>query len=181
MKTRPRRRKNARPTTLGDLLAATAPGRAAKTTLITRTLWQTVAGVAFAKRTKPDRLERGTLHVLCASSGWAQELALHAPLILERLQARGIEVERIRFRVTEVEPPDHPGAHAPTAAELARARAVEADPKLVARLAVIESDALRDTLARTARAVARRAAEVEAHARAAQDRKPSVPGRKPGR
>jgi hypothetical protein len=173
----PRRRTDAPPVPLSKLLQATPVGRAASSVLISRTLWEEVTGVAFGRRTKPDRLERGTLYVLCASSGWAQELALHAPLIIERLKARGLEVEKIRFRVDEVAAPERAGARSPSKAELARARGVEASKNALAPVARIEAPALRETLAETARAVARRAAEVDAHERAARDRKPRIPGK----
>jgi hypothetical protein len=173
----PRRRSDEQPVPLSKLLGATPVGRAASSVLISRTLWEEVAGVAFARRTKPDRLERGTLYVQCASSGWAQELALHSPLIVERLKERGLEVERVRFRVVDVDAPERGGVRAPSHDELTQARSKEASEEALASVARVRGSELRETLGKTARAVARRAAEVDAHERAARDRRPRIPGK----
>lgn len=175
---RTRRGRDVKPTAIGDLLKATPIGRAASSVLVSRALWEEVAGVGFARRTKPDRLERGTLYILCASSGWAQELTLHSTVIVQRLKERGLEVERIRFKVAEVEAPERGGVLAPSREELARARTAEPEPESLAPLENVVVPALRRTLVDTARAVRRRAAEVDAHERAARDRKPRVPGKR---
>ncbi len=117
-----RRRRQEAPTALAELLKQTAPGKAAANVVLSRATWLEIAGVAFAKRTRPDRVERGTLHVVVVSPGWAQELTLHAPVLLERLRAKGVEVERMRFRVGDVEPPDRGGIHAPARTHRRRPR-----------------------------------------------------------
>jgi len=165
------------PTRIGDLVAKTAPGRAAVNVVVSRAVWEEVAGVGFARRTRPERVVRGTLYVVVASSGWAQELALHEPTLLERLKSRGVEVERLRFRVGEVELPDRGGVYAPAKEELVRARTLEAPEEAKASLARIADPALREALEKAARAAARRKAEVEATERAAKDKKPRIPGR----
>lgn len=171
-----RKRSNDAPTSIGNLLARTAPGRAAQTVVLSRGLWEEVAGVGFARRTRPDRIDRGTLHVIVASSGWAQELTLHAPTILERLKARGIDVERMRFKVGDVEAPEHGGVLVPGKDELERARNASPSREAIAPLSKVAGPALRDAIEGAARAAARRDAETRAVARAAAQKKPRVPG-----
>jgi hypothetical protein len=166
------------PTALGELLKDTAPGKAAANVVLSRATWLEVAGVAFAKRTRPDRVERGTLHVVVVSPGWAQELTLHAPVLLERLRAKGVEVERLRFRVGDVEPPERGGVHAPAKEEIARARSADAPPEAKAPLARVGGPELRAAIERTAVTIARRDLEADAIERAARQRKPRIPGKK---
>jgi hypothetical protein len=173
-----RRRAQQTPTTIGELLKQTAPGKAAANVVLSRATWLEVAGVAFAKRTRPDRVERGTLHVIVISPGWAQELTLHAPVLLERLRAKGVEVERLRFRVGDVEPPERGGVHAPAKEEIARARNADAPPEAKAPLARVEGPELRAAIAKTAVTIARRDLEADAIDRASRRRKPHVPGKK---
>jgi hypothetical protein len=79
--------------------------------------------------------------------------------------------------VVDVDTPERGGRSAPSRDELDRARTREADARALGAVAAVEAPALRETLAKTARAVARHAAEVEAHERAARDRKPRIPGK----
>ncbi|MBL8719691.1 MAG: DUF721 domain-containing protein [Myxococcales bacterium] len=172
-----KRRRNSAPTTLGALLSATPAGKAATEVLVTRALWEQVAGVAFARRTMPDRLSRGTLYVVVSSSGWAQELAIAERTLVERLRARGVEVQHLRARVGEVPEMDRGGILAPSRPELARARTVEAPAPLVAAVHRVADPELRETLDRVARALARKEAEVEVRTRAEQQKpKPRIPG-----
>jgi hypothetical protein len=173
-----RRRRQETPTALADLLKQTAPGKAAANVVLSRATWLEIAGVAFAKRTRPDRVERGTLHVIVVSPGWAQELTLHAPVLLERLRAKGVEVERMRFRVGDVEPPDRGGIHAPAREEIERARTADAPPQAKAPLTRVEGPELRAAMERTAVVIARRDLEADARERAARQKKPRLPGKK---
>ncbi len=171
-----RRKSQERPTSLAALLRDTAPGRAAAGTTLTRQLWLEVAGVAFAKRTRPAKMERGTLLVLVTSAGWAQELSLHGPVLLERLRARGVEVEKMRFKVGPVEPPERGGVHAPSADELDRARRTEPTAATLEKVESLPEGGLRAALEKTARVVARRNAEQDVTHKAAAQKKPRLPG-----
>ncbi|NUO49923.1 MAG: DUF721 domain-containing protein [Polyangiaceae bacterium] len=110
--------------------------------------WETAVGSRIAARTRPERLEQGTLHVVTASAAWSQELSLLVDPIRERLGVLGIQVENLRFRVGKIDmtsrialrrpvkdaPPD-----APLSEPLARA------------LASVEDDELRRSIARAAK------------------------------
>lgn len=66
-----------------------------------RVLWAQVAPTAAAHST-PERLSRaGVLTVICADSGWAQELSAHAVEIHARIvhQAPELAVQKVRFAV----------------------------------------------------------------------------------
>jgi predicted nucleic acid-binding Zn ribbon protein len=80
---------------LAPLQAALAPA-----TLLAEAqrVWPDAAGPAVAREAAPTAERDGVLTVVCASSVWAQELDLMAPLVLERLNAllTGGEVRRLR-------------------------------------------------------------------------------------
>jgi hypothetical protein len=80
--------------------------------------WRRAVGVRLAQKTLPERLDEGVLTVRVPSSTWAQELSLLSHVVLERLQAAGHGVQRMRFRVhASTTLPDRPAA-APARAEL---------------------------------------------------------------
>jgi hypothetical protein len=178
----PKRRKRSRsePTRLGDLVQQTAPGKAAASVVVSRQVWEAVAGVGFARRTHPTRFDRGTLWVDVASSGWAQELALAERVILQRLEARGVVVQRLRCVVREVARPDRGGIYAPPRAAVQAARELELTPEVAQAIAKVKDPDLRDIIAKTARAAARRQAEVDLKREAAQVERaiPQIPGSK---
>lgn len=60
-------------------------------------------GTRIATRTRPEKLERGTLWVLTASAAWSQELSLLVDPIKERLAELGIEIKELRFRVGKID------------------------------------------------------------------------------
>lgn len=165
---------------MGDLVRETAPGRAAASIVVSRQVWEAVAGVGFARRTHPTRFDRGTLWVEVASSGWAQELALAEKVILERLRARGVQIERIRCVVREVARPERGGVYAPPVTAVQAAREMELPADVAAAVARVRDLELRDIIAKTARAAARRQAEVELRREAASVEKavPRVPGKR---
>ncbi|MFI5300628.1 MAG: DUF721 domain-containing protein, partial [Polyangiales bacterium] len=155
-----RRRQATQPTSIGDLLAKTAIGLAAARIEVSHALWEDVAGQAFARRTKPERFAKGTLTVRVATSAWAQELALHAPLIVERLRARGVDIDRLRFQVGAVEPPDRSRPDPIPAAVLAPARLAEPPTDFVEGvLREITDPELAEAIVATARVVVRRVTE----------------------
>lgn len=146
---------------------------------VPRKTWEEVAGVAFARRTLPERLDRGTLWVVVASPAWAQELALHAPLVLERLRARGVAVQQLRYRVGVVDAPERGGVIAPSRQRVARvaAEAAALDPR-GRPAASVEDEALRALIAQVGRSLARAEAIEAERARAASEHKPRVPGKR---
>jgi hypothetical protein len=106
--------------------------------------WEAAVGSRIAARARPVRLERGVLHVRTASSTWAQELTLLADAIVAQLRGRGIEVEALRFRVGNVDPPERPPwrkevrtspPEVPLPPEVRRELAAITDPELRAAIA----------------------------------------------
>jgi hypothetical protein len=182
MSRRPSRKsvdRRAAPTRIGDLVQKTAPGKAASQIIVSRSVWQEVAGVGFARRTHPTRFDRGTLWVEVASAGWAQELALVEKTILERLRARGVVVERLRYNVTDVARPERGGIFAPAKKIVQAAREMELPEETARAVAKVRDPDLRDVIAKTARAAARRKAEVDVRDAANTDRAvPRLPGNK---
>lgn len=176
---RRRRRRADDPAPIAALLKDSEAGRAIAAVAVPRKTWEEVAGVTFARRTAPERLERGTLWVAVASPAWAQELALHAPLILERLRARGVQVQQMRYHVGAVEPPARGGVVVPARAKLAlvAAEAAATDPRGKPDPHV-KDDALRAQIAATGRFLARAQAMEAERDKAARERKPRVPGKR---
>lgn len=113
-----KRRRPARargPELLGALLAdarakAAASGEPGR---IDTELWRRAVGPRIGERAAPGRLERGTLVVRVASAVWAQELSLLSDDIIGRLQAAGLAVHALRFRVERIEPAPRIAAAAP--------------------------------------------------------------------
>ncbi len=158
----------------------TAPGKAASQIVVSRTVWQEVAGVGFARRTHPVRFDRGTLWIQVASAGWAQELALVEKTILQRLRERGVVVDRLRFHVTDVIRAERGGVYAPPRSAVQAAREMELPEETARVVAKVRDDDLRRVIAAAARAAARRDAEVALKARAAENERaiPKLPGKK---
>lgn len=173
------RRRAVDPAPIGDLLKDSEAGRAVAGVAVPRKTWEEVAGVTFARRTAPERLDRGTLWVAVASPAWAQELALHAPLILERLRARGVQVQQMRYHVGMVDPPARGGVVAPARQRLALigAEAAATDPR-GKPAPCVEDEALRTLIAKVGRSLARAQAMEAERERAAQERKPRIPGKR---
>lgn len=65
--------------------------------------WETAVGSKIALRTRPYRVDRGTLHVMVTSSAWAQELSLLSETILRKLREMKHDVGSLRFRVGSIE------------------------------------------------------------------------------
>jgi predicted nucleic acid-binding Zn ribbon protein len=64
-------------------------------------LWAEVLGDVLAEECRPLSERDGVVTVACRSSVWAQELAMMAPDLVERLNAAlgGAAVSELRFRV----------------------------------------------------------------------------------
>lgn len=75
--------------------------RSARVQLILQN-WEAIVGVELAKRSTPDRFEKGTVWVSVRGSAWAQELRMLEPTILARIaEYSGDEnlVKDLRFGV----------------------------------------------------------------------------------
>lgn len=110
--------------------------------------WELAVGSRIAARTRPERLERGTLYVVTASAAWSQELALLVDPIKERLQNLGIKVEVLRFRVGPIDRESRialrrPPKEAPVEARL--------DEPLAQAIAAVGDDELRKSIATAAK------------------------------
>jgi hypothetical protein len=175
-----KRRKPSGPTSLGSLVQQTAPGKAASQIVVSRSVWQEVAGVGFARRTHPTRFDRGTLWVEVASAGWAQELALVEKTILQRLRERGVVVERLRFNVTDVVRAERGGVYGPPRSAVEAVRNMDVPAEVARAVNKVKDDDLRRVIANAARAAARRDAEVALRAKAAEVEKaiPKLPGKR---
>lgn len=75
--------------------------------------WEAAVGSRISRRTRPYKLERGTLYVRAATSAWANELSLLADTILEQLQRRGHRVTALRFHVGRVDVAEPRGRRRP--------------------------------------------------------------------
>jgi hypothetical protein len=111
--------------------------------------WHDAVGDRIARRARPMRLERGVLTVRAATAVWAQELTFLAPTIIARLNAHGLEVESLRFRVGPIDPVDRPLRPAPVKTVPARRPLPR---ELDRRLAGVADPALRETISRAAAA-----------------------------
>lgn len=112
---------------------------------ITHQEWEQIVGLQLARRTQPEKIIKGVLSVVVASSAWAQELSLLSATILDRLRARGRKVEQLRFKVGKPtipkapEPPVSRVAKRPLPPGLLRALQQVDDPEL--RRAIAEAAA----------------------------------------
>jgi len=94
------------PEAIGGVIDRIDPGGAPERRAgVSKADWAAAVGVRIAERTTPIELEGGLLTVRVATSVWASELSLLATPILARLQARGVEVQALRYRVGVIEAP----------------------------------------------------------------------------
>jgi predicted nucleic acid-binding Zn ribbon protein len=125
------------PMSLAELLGQSAM-LSARTAHISLAEWQRAVGARLAQKTLPERLSDGVLTVRVPSSTWAQELSLLSHVVLERLQAAGHAVQRMRFQVhAETGQPERP---------LIAVRRAELSPSLAASLARIDDPELRHVI-----------------------------------
>jgi hypothetical protein len=135
-------RKPARgPKSLAELLAG-SPMLSARTAQISLLDWQRSVGERLAIKTFPERIVDGVLTVRVPSSTWAQELSLLSQVVLERLQAAGHRIQRLRFHVSPTPPqPDVP---------VTRVRRVALPNRLQQSIARLADPDLRDAIAEAA-------------------------------
>lgn len=120
-----------------------------RTRTVSQADWEAAVGARISERARPVSLVRGVLVVRVATSVWASELSFLAGAIVERLRARGIEAQRLKFRVGVVE--------APTRSKAFRASVAVPTPlplptELEQVVATIADDELRSTVAAAAQA-----------------------------
>ena len=83
--------------------------------------WDDVVGPQVAAATRIDAIRNGVITVRTRSGPWAQDVALHASLIVERLNERlgGRLIEKLVFHAYGIEAPEEAAAADPTVEELA--------------------------------------------------------------
>jgi len=64
-------------------------------------LWREAVGARIADRAHPIAIQDGSLILRVPNSVWAHELSMLADEVCGRLRERGVQVQRLRFRVGE--------------------------------------------------------------------------------
>ena len=86
------------PRAVADILAAAVPQIADRVPEYrVQKAWNTLVGADVARRTRPQSLVNGCLHVVVDNSPWLSELTLRAPELTARLHARIEAVQSLRF------------------------------------------------------------------------------------
>lgn len=135
--------KSAPPRAVGELLVAALPQLEDRLLVERlRRSWASLVGPEAARRSRPQALVNGCLHVVVDNSPWLSELTLLSPDLTARLGARHAAVRSLRFSLgappAEERPPAAPPA--PVAGKLSDddRRAIDAaaaaisDPALAA-------------------------------------------------
>ncbi|HET7542953.1 MAG TPA: DciA family protein [Polyangiaceae bacterium] len=135
-----------KPVALGSLLASSRDAAARYAGIaIDHEQWRQLVGERIAARTEPGSMRGRELTVHVATSSWAQELSLFEKEIVGRLVAKGIKVDRLRFRVKEIAArPRDPAARAPAYRKAALPNALNTE------LERIEDPELRDAIGEAA-------------------------------
>lgn len=101
---RPRRRRMSAPEPMEGILDRSGEDRFSRLRPpFPSAKWVQAVGPRIADRTRPLRLEGGELLVLVTTSVWSSELTMLAGDVVARLNALGVGVARLRFRVGRVE------------------------------------------------------------------------------
>jgi hypothetical protein len=99
------------PRAVADVLAAAIPQIAERVPEYhVRKAWSTLVGPDVARRTRPQSLVSGCLHVVVDNSPWLQELTLRAPELTARLRAKVDAVQSLRFTLGTLEAEPSPPA-----------------------------------------------------------------------
>ena len=86
------------PRNIADVLAAAVPQIADRLPEYRiRKTWTVLVGPDVARRTRPQSLANGCLHVVVDNSPWLHELTLRAAELTERLRAEFPGVQTLRF------------------------------------------------------------------------------------
>jgi hypothetical protein len=90
--------KSGTPRIVGDLLVSAVPQLQDRLLVQRlRRAWSTLVGVDVARRSRPEALVNGCLHVVVDNSPWLHELTLRAPDLGARLGAEFPAVRSVRF------------------------------------------------------------------------------------
>jgi len=99
------------PRNIADVLAAAVPQIADRLPEYRiRKGWSALVGPDVARRTRPQSLTNGCLHVLVDNSPWLHELTLRAAELTARLHARFDTVRSLRFTLGTLEAEPSPPA-----------------------------------------------------------------------
>lgn len=147
MRRRPRQPLTA-PEPLDTILSRAGENRFARATPpISAMVWRDAVGARIAERARPVSLQAGTLELRVPSSVWAHELSLLADEVCARLQQRGVDARKLRFRVGPLPAIDRPP-------ERRVARSVPTERRIPSELAPalgrVDDHVLRSIIARAA-------------------------------
>ena len=99
------------PRTVAAVLAAAVPQIAERLPEYRiRRAWSALVGTDVARRTRPQSLASGCLHVVVDNSPWLHELTLRAPELTERLHGEFDAVRSLRFSLGTLEAEPSPPA-----------------------------------------------------------------------
>lgn len=99
------------PEGLGGLLDRIGrPDATGRQSGISRAAWERAVGARIAEHAQPVSTDKGVLVVRVTSSVWASELSFLVEPILTQLQAQGVGVRALRFRVGSLDVPVKPTA-----------------------------------------------------------------------
>lgn len=113
--------------------------------------WVQMVGTRIGSRTRVGSLHGGVLVIKVASAAWSTELSFLRADILKHLQARGLPVRDLRFRV-EGDKSAHSPRRAQPQAAAGPGKPQDLPPELLARLAQVSDPNLRSAIAEAARA-----------------------------
>jgi hypothetical protein len=86
------------PRAVGDLLESAVPELGDRLLVLQlRGAWSSIVGAAGARRSRPESITNGCLHVLVDNSPWLQELTLRSRDVTARVAARCGTIRTLRF------------------------------------------------------------------------------------
>ena len=103
--------KSAAPRAVADVLLSAVPQLSDRLPEYhIRKAWRALVGPEMARRTRPQALANGCLHVVVDNSPWLHELTLRAAELTARLRAQSPAVRSLRFTLgtLETEPRSRP-------------------------------------------------------------------------
>src|SRR5881397_2992216 len=110
-----------------------------------RKAWSKLVGPEVARRTRPQSLANGCLHVVVDNSPWLSELTLRAPELTARVHAQVDAVRSLRFTLGTLEAEPSP----PAERRVRRAKTLDDDDRdIEAAASAISDPALADAARR---------------------------------
>ena len=135
------------PRPVSDVLAAAVPQIAERLPEYRiRKAWSKLVGPEVARRTRPQSLANGCLHVVVDNSPWLSELTLRAPELTARVHAQVDAVRSLRFTLGTLEAEPSP----PAERRVRRAKTLDDDDRrdIEAAASAISDPALADAARR---------------------------------